>query len=388
MTSIPMENCCGCTACYNACPVAAIEMKPDKEGFLFPELNKAKCVECGLCEKVCPLLNPPKINERYEGSIVAQHEKKEVLRESTSGGFIDALCEAAILCKNGYVAGVMYDECFMPVHKITNQLTDLAQFRNSKYAQSELGNSFSQIRDLLENKKFVLFIGTPCQVAGLKSYLQKDYSQLVTVDLVCRSIPSPKLWKMYLDWQKKRYKGNIKYVICRKKTYGYHSGTLEIVFDNGRRYRGSNRVDYFMKSFHSNICSRQSCYDCHFKTKHRCSDFTVFDSWNPQGVTNVLQKDNDCGYSNVIIHTQRGMECLEHVQNVKQYPAEAEKMFSYTGGMESQSVKKKTERDSFYEDLEQFSFEQTMKKYVQVSTVDRLIETLKPLRYCLKRMRR
>lgn len=141
-----------------------------------------------------------------------------------------------------------------------------------------MGNVFSQTKDLLEKDNWVVFVGTPCQVAGITMFLQKEYQKFITVDLVCRSIPSPKFWRKYLNWQENRYQSKIKKVTCRKKKYGYHSGALEIEFENAKHYAGSNRVDNYMKLFHQDICSRPSCYECNFKTKHRCSDYTVFDS--------------------------------------------------------------------------------------------------------------
>ena len=231
----------------------------------------------------------------------------------------------------------------------------------------------------------MIFVGTPCQVAGLKAFLQKDYEKLITVDLVCRSIPSPTLWRRYLDWQEKRYKSKIKKVACRKKTYGYHSGALEIEFENGKRYVGSNRIDYYMKSFHSDICSRYSCYNCNFKTKHRCSDFTVFDCWEPQTVATAQLCDNDCGFSNVIVHTDKGKDMLYSIKDIFINEADAEKMFCFTGGMESKSIDKKSERETFYKDVDDFGFCNGVKKYVKVSTLDFVIESLKPVKYFLKK---
>ena len=383
MFQIPVQNCCGCTACVNACPKAAIEMKEDFEGFLYPELDKSKCINCGVCEKVCPIENPPQITETIHRCVVARNDDLEVLEESTSGGFIDALVEHFLGEYQGLVCGVAYDENFMPVHEIVSNRQDSKNFRNSKYAQSVLGDVFNQVKRLLQQEKYVLFIGTPCQVAGLKSFLQKNYSTLVTVDIVCRSIPSPLLWKEYIKWQEQRHKSKVVKVSCRKKTYGYHSGALEIEFANGRHYAGSNRVDYFMKCFHKDVCSRHSCYDCQFKTLHRCSDFTVFDSWKPDGIAQLPDGDDDRGYSNVLVHSTKGKCILEQMGNVVVFDADLEKMLTYTGGMERFSVKRKSEREHFYISLANDGFYRTAQKYATVTTADRLIEALKPLRYYL-----
>lgn len=384
MFHIPVQNCCGCTACMSVCPKAAIEMKEDFEGFLYPELDESKCINCGLCEKVCPIEKPPQLNETIHRCVVSRNKDLEVLEESTSGGFMDALAEHMISAYRGQVCGVAFNEDFIPIHEIATNCQEIKKFRNSKYAQSVLENIFSQVKQLLQQEIYVLFIGTPCQVAGLKSFLRKDYDTLVTADLVCRSIPSPKLWREYIQWQEQRYKSKVVKVSCRKKTYGYHSGALEIEFANGRHYAGSNRVDYFMKCFHKDVCSRPSCYDCKFKTLHRCSDFTVFDSWKPNEIATLPDGDDDRGYSNVLVHSPKGKLILEQMKNVVVLDADLEKMMSFTGGMERTSVVRRSERDDFYHSLTKKGFQRTAQKYATVSRMDRIIESLKPLRYFLK----
>lgn len=388
LPNIPVKNCCGCTACYSICPKNAIEMIPDSEGFEYPVIDKARCVECGMCVQACPIENPPALSCKYEAEVVARNRSFDVLCESTSGGFIDALYRYVVVELGGFGVGVSYDDEFMPVHTITNDYETATGFRNSKYAQSKLADTFSDMKILLENEKTVLFVGTPCQVAGLKTFLRKDYENLFTVDLVCRSIPSPKLWREYIKWQETRHKSRVKKITCRKKTYGYHSGTLEIEFENSKKYSGSNRVDYYMKSFHKDICSRPSCYDCKFKTKHRSSDFTVFDCWEPQKVALEKLVDDDRGFSNVIAHSKKGKELLSKLSDIQIYSASADKMFEFTGDMESRSIERKPQRDTFYIDLEKLGFEENAKKYVSVTKKDMLIEKLKPFVYFAKKMRK
>ena len=384
MPKLPVEMCCGCTACSSICQQSAIMMQPNAEGFSYPVVDPELCVSCGLCEKVCPILCKPAVSDTYTRCVVARNTNNEVLKESTSGGFIDALITHVLRSENGYAAGVGYDENFLPVHSITSAYEDAAAFRNSKYAQSYLGDTFIRIKALLTEGAKVIFVGTPCQVAGLKSYLRKEYNNLVTVDLVCRSIPSPKLWRKYLDWQENRHHGKIRSVSCRKKTYGYHSGALEIEFDNGKRYAGSNRVDLYMKSFHHDICSRRSCYDCQFKTIHRCSDFTVFDSWNPALVTNEPMEDDDRGYSNVLVHTEKGRGILEAMEGIRYLDANPEKMFEFTGGMERKSVRCPEARETFYNQLNDNEFETAVRQFVKVTWLDLVIERLKPVRTILR----
>lgn len=260
-------------------------------------------------------------------------------------------------------------------------MSEIEKLRSSKYAQSGLNTIFSQIETLLKHDKKVVFTGTPCQVAGLRSFLRKDYTNLYLIDLVCRSIPSPKLWKAYLEWQKEKYGADITAINCRSKTYGYHSGTLTIDFANGKHYSGSNRVDFYMKSFHHDICSRPSCYECRFKTVQRCSDFTVFDSWQPQMVTQAQFDDNNKGYSNVIVRSEKGQKLLNELQGIVTMNADAEKMFFYTGNMESKSIDMPVERAEFYQNIDKFGFEKGIRIACKVTLTDQIIEGLKPIRY-------
>lgn len=215
----------------------------------------------------------------------------------------------------------------------------------------------------------------------------REYDCLITVDSVCRSIPSPLLWKEYLNWWETKVKSKIKYINCREKTYGYHSGSLVIEFENSKIYSGSNRVDPYMKCFHHNVCSRPSCYACKFKTKTRCSDFTVFDSWQPALVTNGPLQDNNKGYSNIIVHTGRGRKIIEQIENNLLVPAEANRMFLYTGGMELNSVKWSERRAKFYADLNYYGFDYVVKQSVHISLMDQMIEKIKPVYYFLKKIR-
>ena len=373
------EKCCGCTACKSICPKECITMAPDEEGFLYPIVDVTTCINCGLCEKVCPILNKVNVPKESKIAFVVQTSDIEVLQDSTSGGFSDALYKT-VLDNGGYVCGCIYDKKWMPRHIITNDYEKIPFFRGSKYAQSNLDDIFVKIKQLLQEDNYVCFVGTPCQVAGLKKYLQKEYTKLITADLVCRSIPSAKFLNAYLKWQEKKYKSQIQYLNHRNKTYGYHHGTLVIKFKNGKTYSGSNRVDPFMKIFHNDVCSRPSCYKCVFKTKTRCSDFTVFDSWQPELLSAQI-KDNNLGYSNVIIHTDKGWNVFQNMHGIDKWETSAEKMFQFTGGMESETIKQPSEREGFYKKLTIDGFEKTVFSFVDITNKDQLIEKMKFILY-------
>lgn len=380
------ENCCGCSGCYNVCPVNAISMQADEEGFLYPIIDETKCIQCGLCLSVCPILNKSEFQDEINEAYIYQDKDDNVLNTSTSGGFIDSLFRY-VLNSGGYVSGVEFDNNFKTKHIITNDFKSLSFLRGSKYSQSDLGNIFSQIKMLLQNDHLVAFCGTPCQVNGLKKVLKKDYNNLITVDIVCRSIPSPLFWQKYLEWQETKHKSKISYVNCRAKTYGYHNGSLVIQFSNGKKYSGSNRIDPYMKCFHSNVCSRPSCYNCKFKTRSRVSDFTVFDSWHPEKVSLKHIKDNNKGYSNIAIHTKKGLFIIQHLMQISPSSfsqAQYDKLFEYTGKMDIKSIKEPSNRIGFYKDLKTIGFFKTYKKYVKISFMDHLIEKIKPFYLKLK----
>ena len=234
------ENCCGCSACYNVCPKQCIKMKSDEEGFLYPIVDELNCINCGLCEAKCPIVNK-NIQKNEIVSYVGINKCDSERAISTSGGIVGAINEYVIEKLNGVAYGVIYDSGFMPVHARITTKKDALLFCGSKYAQSYVGDTFNLVKNDMESGKNVVFTGTPCQVAGLKSFLGQEYTGLITIDMVCRSIPSPKLWKKYLEWQENRYKSQIDRVNCRAKTYGYHNGTLTIQFKNGKRYTGRDR---------------------------------------------------------------------------------------------------------------------------------------------------
>ena len=385
MPNIPIENCTGCTACYSVCPCRAITMRPDAEGFSYPFVDNDVCVGCGLCERVCPVIETPSLNGEYKAAFVARSKEKEVISECTSGGFLDELCRYVINELHGYAVGVAYDSEYMPYHKICTTYDEAIELRNSKYAQSELGDAFADIKRMLTENKTVLFIGTPCQSAGLVSYIGKiNAGELITADLVCRSIPSRKLWKEHLSSLTDKYNSDIKSVACRRKTYGYHSGALEIEFENGKKYAASNRTDTYMKSFHSDVCSRYSCYSCAFKTAHRCTDLTVFDCWDPEMVTGGACIDDDRGYTSVIAHTERASEIIASMNRIEKYTADAEKMLGCTGGMATSSIQLPKGRESYYADVLEHGYLQGAAKHIRISAKDKVIEALKPLKYRIK----
>ena len=192
---INKKECCGCTACLHVCPVKCITMQEDEEGFFYPVIEKEKCIHCHKCEKVCPVRNADSINTKTE-TYVGYSKDDEIRKQSSSGGIFSVVAEW-ILLQNGVIFGAAFDQNFEVHHIAIETNGELGKLRGSKYVQSRLENVYPVVKQYLEIKRKVLFTGTACQIAGLKRYLNKEYENLYTVDVLCHGVPSPKIWRMY-----------------------------------------------------------------------------------------------------------------------------------------------------------------------------------------------
>ena len=341
------EKCVGCTACYNICPRKCIEMKENTEGFLYPVCNDSICIKCGMCEKVCPIVNLPDFNnkdQKREGYIF-QNSDCKVLAESTSGGFFSALAES-IISENGVVFGAAYDENFYLHHIYIESNDKIGQFRNSKYVQSNPKESFLQCKQFLQNGRMVLYSGTPCQVAGLKCFLEKEYKNLITCDVICRGVPSPGLFRDYVEWM--GGKSKISNILFRKKYKSYYSSFMTVHYITGKTIRRDKHGDPMLKLFFNDLCSRPSCYECMFKTVDRVSDFTMFDSWHGFRYANGFKS---YGTTGIIAHTAKGTDFIAKLSRQhKCISANYLDLLREDGCMMTQSVERNVNRDKFFND--------------------------------------
>lgn len=376
-------DCCGCTACANICPKHCITMTADEEGFLYPEVSRSLCVNCGLCEKVCPVIKPANVQCGERKSCALRSKNIDVLWNSTSGGFFTPLAELVLSKeRGGVICAATFNDKWDVVHNFILQKDEgtFARYRGSKYVQSYLGDCFSKIKEYLSQGRFVCFIGTTCQVSGLKKFIGDD-SNLLTVDLVCHGTPSPKLWKKYIDYQQERYNSQITSVSFRNKTYGYHSGTMKIEFANGKEYYGSARVDYMLKSFFREISSRPICYQCPFKQVERCSDLTIYDCWHFADLVEG-KEDDDKGYTNVIVQSEKGAEILKSLTDqLDIYQVDTQKAIKADGVMVTKSAIPHVKRKEYYRDLDKHSLPEHVQKYIPITMKDHLIEKSKLFLY-------
>lgn len=368
--------CTGCTACASICPKQCITMQENNEGFLYPEKELYKCIDCGLCNKVCPISRPLQIAHDLPRTFVVRTKNRYFLEKCTSGGVFTTLAYEFV--RNGGVAyGAIYDDDFNVIHSRVDNVEHIENLAGSKYIQSYLGDTFKSVKKDLAEKKDVLFCGTPCQVAGLKAYLQKNCDNLYCVDLVCHGVPSPKIWRAYLKLIQEK-NGKLSYVNFRSKYYGYHVSVMEERFLNNKIVVGSARTNLMSKIFFNNIADRKSCYNCQFKTINRCSDITIYDSWHAGELVTEL-KDDDKGYTNVIIHSDKGEKIFcKYIKLIMEtYPADTIEAIEKDGVMMTNSVKKNPNREAFYRCFNDNGIEAAINSFLPISRKDYLVEKIK-----------
>jgi len=305
------DKCIGCGACMNICPTNAIKMQLDEEGFYKPEIGE-DCISCRLCRDICPTNNPQYLNNP-EPECYAFMASDEVRMRSASGGAFEVLADC-ILEKEGYVCGVVWEDDFSGAyHTITNRKADLHKMQGSKYFQSDTRNVFSEIKELLEDNKYVLFSGCPCQVAGLYAVVGRDYEKLVTVDLICHAVPSVKAWRRYLyDISKNR---NIKSFTfrCNDTARAWHSSAIKAVFDNGEEYLSKAGDNIWYQTFLRAISINSNCTVCVFNRIPRQGDVTIGDFW---GIEPLGEKYNDeKGTSVLLANNEKGNKIICSLQN-------------------------------------------------------------------------
>lgn len=355
------KNCCGCTACAAVCPKECISMREDAEGFLYPAVNKTTCINCGACEKVCSILHVKPERKFEQEAYIVQNKDQKVLRESTAGGAFTAIAKYA-LRHGGVVFGVELSNQLVAHHIYVETEKDLARFRNSKYVQSNVGDTFRQVKSFLNQGKFVCFSGTPCQIEGLKNYLRLDYENLITVDVVCRAVPSPLIFQKYVEYQEKKLADHIKTVRFRDKHYGYKYSTMNVITDKNKgNYHQGVESDPWLRAFFSNICDRPSCHDCHFRKQYRVSDFTIWDCFHAGRFSKEL--DNDKGATRVLVHSEKGKRIFDEIKEGFSY-IQTKPEYIVAGAKEmKESVAANPRREEFFMDANQLDGAQLFQKY-------------------------
>lgn len=292
-------DCCGCGACVQRCPKECIALQEDEQGFMYPNIDTDRCINCGLCENVCPVLNHGEPRQPL-ACYAATHTDEKIRLASSSGGVFTALAEY-VINQGGVVFGARFNEKWEVVHDYTETIEGLAAFRGSKYVQSLIGENYHKAEQFLKDGRQVLFTGTPCQITGLKHYLNKDFGNLLSVEIACHGVPSPRLWREYIKGK------NPSAINFRDKRSGWKSYSVAI----GQK-RKWHDCDAFMNCLVANYSLRQSCFDCQAKSGSSGADLLVADLW---GISQIAPEiDDDKGTSAIVIWTNNGLNTFEQLK--------------------------------------------------------------------------
>lgn len=308
------SECCGCTACESVCSKQAIIMNVDSEGFKYPTVKTDLCVDCGLCNKVCPIEYREKKqeNSHYKELLALRNTNNDEYMMSSSGGFVSIISDY-VLKKEGVVFGVTYNDNMEVIHTYAENYEDCCKFRGSKYVQSNIDGIYRKVKEFLHSKRLVLFTGTPCQVEGLKLYLRKPYENLITVDLICHAVPSPLIFKEYISYIAKlagekvvdikmRYKGG--------RGWG-HKFSYLYVFESGRTEIDWPLIRDWGRLYFRNVITRPSCHKCKYCNFDRPGDFSVADYWDDNNLRpDIYSKD---GTSLVIVNSEQALCIKEYL---------------------------------------------------------------------------
>lgn len=362
-------QCCGCNACGDICPKKCITYETDIEGFWYPVVNKNECINCGVCEKVCPVIHSEELKHNdYEKSIcyAAENKNIEVVFDSTSGGLFSALANAMYKQK-GYVGGAIFNDDMSVRQYISADKADLPKLRSSKYLQSHFDGFYTQVKDLLVKGEKVLVCGSPCQMAALRTFLGKDYENLIILDYICRGINSPKVWRKYLDTFEERYGSPVVYAKAKSKEYGWHNLTQKVTLANGKSYFETRDTSLFTQGYlRTGVYCRPSCYECKFKGFPRIADITLADFWGVEKLGKGF--DKNLGTSLVMVNSKKGEAYFETIKpklNIEQV--------SFDDAIKGNPALVKplnpplVNRDLFFNDLNSSTFTDVAQKYIQKS---------------------
>lgn len=356
--------CCGCFACESVCPRNAIQMQPDKKGFMVPIIDESTCINCGICLKVCPLQNKCNIGFKEPKAVYAAINKNDLIRQrSRSGGVFMALAEWTI-SKHGIVYGAAMTADLSVRHIRANDLNSCKLFQGSKYVQSNLFNTFSQVKDDLNEEKTVLYSGTGCQIAGLLSYLKVknvDVSNLYTCDLVCHGNVSPKMYEDYRKYYENKYGGKITEFNFRDKSVGWNTHIESFVINDKKYIRRG-----YTELYYSNAAYRESCYSCPYARKERIGDFTLADCWGAESKLGDMFDNR--GISLVLVNSQKALSVFNNIADQLDYRAVV-----YDDFMQPQlknPVKKSNQYEIFWDLYQDRGFKYILKTFGKQNSVD------------------
>lgn len=386
------KKCSGCTACKTICPVNAIKMIPDDEGFGVPVINKDICVDCGVCIKVCPADNGVSKDKRIDNESYAVRWTNAVRKKSASGAFFPAVAKYFIEEKQGYVCGCVLDDSLAPIHIVSNKWDDVVRMQDSKYVQSNMEECYSEIIELLQKGKWVLFTGTSCQAAGLLSLIQTrkiNRDHLLLVDFFCHGVPSPRIWKDYIKFYHEEKRRQVVGCRFRSKKYGWGEKARGSSYLNCIQYTKRRKVKYDNYSyaarmwrtiFFSNICIRQYCYTCPYATVNKPADITMGDFWGIDGI--LKDFDDGKGCSAVILRTEYARKVFDELSYLDKRKVNVEDITKRQKNAFEPSESHPL-RSEFWNDYKSLSFKELSQKYFYYSNSRRIKDVVKRILFTL-----
>jgi len=354
---VQKKKCTGCTTCANSCPQNAISMEIDENGFNYPIINKNLCIKCEICKKSCPIINS-KSNDSIKLCYVGYNKNEESLKNRASSGGIFELVAEYVLSEKGIVIGAAFNKEKKLIHTAIEKKNDLLQLKGSKYLQSDLGNIFKYVEKNIADR-VILFVGTPCQVAGIKKYIGNN-KNLICIDLFCHGVPSPKLFNKYIKELESEYNEHVLDYNFRDKSTGWDNYSNTIKFEH--KIQTQYRIDNpYMKLFLSDVALRESCYNCNFKLGNKYSDITLGDFWGVKKFYPEFYNYN--GTSAIIINTEKGLEIFNKINtNIQYKECTLENIISGNTGLKY-SPKFNNKREIFFKEIDYYSIELLAKKY-------------------------
>lgn len=355
------QLCTGCAACSNKCARHAIEMKADTTGFLYPVVSVDACVECGACTKACPIVTKiAKTEADSPHAYIMQNLDANVRSQSTSGGAFTSIAEV-IIDRKGVVFGAAFSSDFVVRHQYVENKEDLEVFRNSKYVQSEIGNTYQEVKRFLADGRWVCFSGTPCQIHGLLGFLKgASVDRLITVDLVCHCVPSPLIFNKYIDYQRNHI-GNFDKLVFRDKHLGYSYSTMALYDGKKCTYRKGSESDLWFRAFLHGFCDRDSCSDCQAQEWPRKSDITIWDCFVVRNIDRTF--DDNQGTTSVVTWSEKGDSIIQDCRNVRKKSVDPT-IFRHKIDREHFNDLLTIDKKQMYEDAHKLNSEEFFSKYL------------------------
>lgn len=382
LKSLNKNMCTGCGACVSSCPKKCIKLFEDEEGFKYPVINKSKCINCKKCINTCPVINNIDIPEKLkkEKAFFYKSKDEESLIEASSGSAFEDICISYLNNKDRIaIFGAVFINNKV-CHKYVTNIKNIKDFKKSKYVQSDIKETYLETKKFLNDDFYVVFSGTPCQIAGLKKFLNKEYDKLLCIDLICHGVPSQKLLDLYMESEQKKYDIKIESLNFREKVKlenkKYDSKNIKLLFNDGSSIVKNSKESSFLKGYNGRLFFRPSCYKCKFANSKRFSDITLGDAWGIEKIN--IKEDMHKGLSTIIAHTSKGQDVIKNLDGIFVEEIDIKFVIDNNSSFARPSLFN-TNRRKFFKNLSSKNFEEKVNKYYKLPFYYRLKRKIRKL---------